>query len=120
LAGCQLRREGAFAATTQLLQQNPQITALFGVNDDVTIAAMRAVQALGKRVPQDVSIIGFGDIDLAHLTNPPLTTMQVDKINLGRIAVQTLINRVQSPDSPSIIVALRTRLIERQSVQDIR
>ena len=119
-ADCHLRREEAFAATTQLLTQNPQITALFGVNDDMAIAAMRALQALGKRVPQDVSIIGFDDIDLAHLTTPALTTMQIDKISLGRTAVQTLINRVQAPDSPRVTVALRTYLIERQSVQDIR
>jgi DNA-binding LacI/PurR family transcriptional regulator len=54
------------------------------------------------------------------LTIPALTTMQVDKINLGRTAVQTLINRVQTPLSPRVTVALGTRLIERQSVQDIR
>jgi LacI family transcriptional regulator len=119
-ADCHLRREEAFAVTTHLLTQNPQITALFGVNDDMAIAAMRAAQTLGKRVPQDISIMGFDDIDLAHLTIPALTTMQVDKINLGRTAVQTLINRVQAPDSPRVTVALRTRLIERQSVQDIR
>jgi LacI family transcriptional regulator len=119
-ADCHLRREEAFAATTYLLTQNPQITALFGVNDDVAFAAMRAAQTLDKHVPHDVSVIGFDDIDLAHLTIPALTTMQVDKINLGRTAVQTLINRVQAPDSPRVTVALRTRLIERQSVQDIR
>jgi LacI family transcriptional regulator, galactose operon repressor len=119
-ADCYLRREEAFAATTHLLQQNPQITALFGVNDDMAIAAMRTAQTMGKRVPQDISIIGFDDIDLAHLTIPALTTMQVDKINLGRTAVQTLINRVQTPLSPRVTVALGTRLIERQSVQDIR
>ncbi len=119
-ADCHLRREEAFTATTHLLTENPQITALFGVNDDMAIAAMRAAQTLGKHVPHDVSVIGFDDIDLAHLTIPALTTMQVDKISLGRTAVQTLINRVQAPDSPRVTVALRTRLIERQSVQDIR
>lgn len=119
-ADCHLRREEAFTATTQLLQQNPQITALFGVNDDMAIAAMRAAQTLGKQVPQDISAIGFDDIDLAHLTIPALTTMQVDKLSLGRMAVQTLINRVQAPESPRVTVALRTRLIERESVRDIR
>ncbi|HTP09973.1 MAG TPA: LacI family DNA-binding transcriptional regulator [Anaerolineae bacterium] len=119
-ADCHLRREEAFEATIRLLTQNPQLTALFGVNDDMAIVAMRAAQTLGKRVPQDISIIGFDDIDLAHLTIPTLTTMQVDKFSLGRTAVQTLINRVQGPDAPRVTVALGTRLIERQSVQDIR
>ena len=119
-ADCHLRREEAFVATTHMLQQDPQITALFGVNDDMAIAAMRAAQTLGKQVPQDISVIGFDDIDLAHLTIPALTTMQVDKLSLGRTAVQTLINRVQTPESPRATVALRTRLIERQSVRDLR
>ncbi len=118
-ADCHLRHEEAFTATTRLLQQNPQVTALFGVNDDMAIAALRAAQALGRQVPQDISVIGFDDIDLARLTIPALTTMQVDKLSLGRTAVQTLINRVQLPDSPRVTVALRTRLIERQSVRDI-
>jgi LacI family transcriptional regulator len=119
-ADCHLRREEAFAATTHLLQQCPQITALFGVNDDMAIVAMRAAQTLGKQVPHDVSVIGFDDIDLAHLTIPALTTMQVDKLSLGRTAVQTLIKRVQGPESPRVTVALSTRLIERHSVRDIR
>ncbi len=118
-ADCHLRREEAFVATTRLLQQNSQITAIFGVNDDIAIAAMRAAQALGKQVPQDVSIIGFDDIELAHLTIPALTTMQVDMLSLGRTAVQTLITRVQTPELPRVTVALRTRLIERQSTRDI-
>ena len=52
-ADCHLRREEAYAATTDLLTQNPQITALFGVNDDMALAALRATQVLGKHVPQE-------------------------------------------------------------------
>ena len=118
-ADCHLRREEAFVATMHLLQQNPQITAIFGANDDMAIAAMRAAQALGKQVPQDISVIGFDDIELAHLTIPALTTMQVDMISLGRTAVQTLINRVRTPEMPRVTVALRARLVERQSTRDI-
>ena len=50
-ADCHLRREEALAATTQLLAKNPQVTALFGANDEMAIAAMRAVQTLGRHVP---------------------------------------------------------------------
>jgi len=93
---------------------------MFGANDRVTIAAMQAATELGRRIPDDVSFVGFDDIDLAHLMAPALTTMQVDKIGLGRLAVQTLLNRVQMPTLPPTITSLRTRLIERQSVKDIR
>jgi LacI family transcriptional regulator len=118
-ADCHLIREEAATAVSTLLHDSPQVTALFGVNDDMAIATMRAVQASGRRVPDDLSIIGFDDIELAHLTVPALTTMQVDKVNMGRTAVQTLLNRAQAGDAPQISVALHTRLIERQSVRDI-
>jgi LacI family transcriptional regulator len=119
-ADCHLIREEAVTAVNTLLHDSPQVTALFGVNDDVAIAAMRAAQASGRRIPDDLSIMGFDDIELAHLTVPALTTMQVDKVNMGRTAVQTLLNRAQSADAPRISVALHTHLIERQSVRDIR
>jgi LacI family transcriptional regulator len=119
-ADCHLIKEEAYVAVTQLLQDQPQLTAVFCVNDDIATATIRAAHGLGKRLPQDLSIIGFDDIDLAHLTHPSLTTMQVDKINMGRMALQALLNRAQSPDSPRVTMALRTRLIERQSVRDIR
>jgi LacI family transcriptional regulator len=119
-ADCHLIKEEAYTAVTRLLQDNPQLTAVFCVNDDIAMATIRAAHGLGKRLPQDLSIIGFDDFDLAHLTHPPLTTMQVDKINMGRMAVQLLLNRAHSPDLPRVTMALRTRLIERQSVRDIR
>lgn len=119
-ADCILHPDEAHLAAKQLLAKNPQITALFGANDRVTIAAMLAASELGKRVPDDLSLVGFDDIDLARLVKPALTTMQVDKISLGRLAVQTLLNRVQMPTVPPTVTALRTRLIERQSVKDIR
>ena len=119
-ADCHLIREEAVTAVNTLLHDHPQVTALFGVNDDVAIAAMRAAQASGRCIPDDLSIMGFDDIELAHLTTPALTTMQVDKVNLGRTAVQTLLNRAQSADAPRISVALHTHLIERQSVRNIR
>jgi DNA-binding LacI/PurR family transcriptional regulator len=119
-ADCIPRHDESHLAAKQLLAKNPQITALFGANDRVAIAAMHAAFELGKRVPDDLSLIGFDDIDLAHLVTPSLTTMQVDKISLGRLAVQMLLNRVQMPTLPPTVTALRTRLIERQSVKNIR
>lgn len=119
-ADCHLFREEAVRAVDALLRDQPQITALFGVNDDMALAAMRAAQAAGRRVPDDLSIMGFDDIELAHLTVPALTTMRVDKVNMGRTAVQTLLNRAQAPNAPRVTVALHTTLIARHSVRAIR
>jgi LacI family transcriptional regulator len=106
-------------ATRQLLEKNPQITALFGASDTVAITALTTAASMGRRVPQDLSIIGFDDIDLAQNVTPPLTTMHVDKINMGRLAVQLLADRVQFPDSEKIITLLQPRLVERRSVMPL-
>lgn len=116
IADCPLRVDCAFEATTALLQAHPQITALFGSNDEVSISAMRAAQALGRRLPEDLSVIGFDDIDLAQHVSPALTTMHVDKVAMGRLAVQLLQNRLQYPGTECVTSVLRPRLIERASV----
>lgn len=106
-------------ATTTLLTKHPHITALFAMNDEAAIAAMRAAQAMGRTTPTELSIVGFDDIELARHAMPALTTMHVDKIAMGRIAVQMLENRLAYPSSEQVTTVLRPRLIERESVIDI-
>lgn len=121
VANCPMRSAGkeAVAATAQLLRQHPQITALFGCNDLLAIRAMQAAGALSRRIPDDLSVVGFDDIEAAHLVMPALTTMRVDKPGMGRMAVQMLLQRAQHPELPPVVSALATRLVERQSVRDI-
>jgi LacI family transcriptional regulator len=114
-ADCTPKKETAFEAATLLLSQHPQVTAVFGCNDEIALAAMRAAQELGRRVPEDLSVIGFDDIDLALHVTPPLTTMHVDKVGMGRMAVQLLINRVEFPDAERVTFVLHPSLIERRS-----
>jgi LacI family transcriptional regulator len=103
------------AATRSLLTRHPQISALFCCNDAAAIVAMRVAQAMGRQIPQSLSIIGFDDIDLAQHVSPPLTTMHVDKIKMGRLAVQLLRDRLEDSQSPQVTVTIRPRLIERAS-----
>jgi LacI family transcriptional regulator len=119
-ADCHLDPEEALAATADLLHQNPQVTALFSANDEVAIAAMDAVRALGRRIPDDISIIGFDDIDPSKSAQPPLTTMHVDKFGMGMLAVQLLLNRVEYPESNPVTTVIHPHLVERQSVQSIQ
>jgi LacI family transcriptional regulator len=79
----------------------------------MALAVMQAAQALGRRVPDDLSIIGFDNIDLAEHVTPALTTMHVDKVGMGRLAVQLLTNRTQFPNMSYVTTALRPTLIER-------
>jgi len=104
-------------ATAELLQENPQITALFGANDEVAVAAMGAAQALGLSVPDEFSVVGFDNVNSAQTATPALTTMHVDKIGMGRLAVQVLINRVEYPESNPVTTTIHPNLVERQSVR---
>ena len=104
-------------ATAHLLSGNPQITAILAANDETAIAALDAARELGRRIPGDLSMVGFDNIDLAARIAPPLTTMHVDKVGMGRMAVQLLANRLEYPESSPVTAAIRPCLIERDSVQ---
>ena len=109
----------AAETVADLLRQYPQVTALFCCNDMMATAAMQAAQALGRRLPDDLSIIGFDNIDLAEHVTPALTTMHVDKVSMGRLAVQLLINRADFPTASRVTTMLQPTLVERQSVCSI-
>ncbi len=104
------------AATGLLLERFPQITALFCANDMAAIETLAAARALGRRLPEELSLIGFDDIQTAAHVTPALTTMRVDKEAMGRLALQLLLNRIEEPESSSVTALLRPTLIERQSV----
>lgn len=72
--------------------------ALFAYNDMAALIGMRVCQEAGLSVPGDVAIVGFDDIDMAALSNPPLTTIRVDKEMLGRRGVELLMQRATSGD----------------------
>jgi LacI family transcriptional regulator len=110
-------REDVIAATRDLLTQSPQISAIFGCSDDIAIIAMHGVLETGKKVPDDISIIGFENNSSSENSIPPLTTVQVDHAAMGRLAVQMLINRAEYPQQSYITMRIHTRLIERQSVR---
>jgi len=119
-ADCHLvDKEEICGATIDLLRRNPQITAVLGANDEVAITVLEAAQALGRQIPDDLSVMGFDNIDLAGCVSPSLTTMHVDKIGMGRVAVQLLVNRVENPESSPATTFIHPRLIERQSVRKI-
>jgi LacI family transcriptional regulator len=102
-------------AVAPLLQRHPHITAAFGSNDAFAIAALRGAQDLGRRVPEDLSVIGFDDIELGSQTSPPLSTMAVDKLSMGMHGVQLLHHRLAWPDAATALTLLRPRLTVRAS-----
>jgi LacI family transcriptional regulator len=114
-----LGREPAAEAVARLMGATSDVTALFCCNDESAIGALEALRGLGRDVPGDVSLVGFDDIDLAAHVVPALTTMQVDKVSMGRLAVQLLANRVEYPASGHVSLVLGPRLVERRSVRSL-
>src|SRR5262245_5628506 len=98
----------------------PQFTALLVCNDMNAIAAMHALQDRGVRVPEDVSVVGFDDIDMAQVVRPALTTHHVYREMLGTLGVHRLIERAAHPDAPAVSLALDTVFIERDSARPLR
>jgi LacI family transcriptional regulator len=113
-------REQAYTAALHLLEVDPQITAITGCNDYVVITAMHAALSMGLRIPQDLSAVGFDDILMAENVMPPLTTMRIDKINMGRLGVQLLANRADVPEASVVTTQILPTLVERNSVAEIK
>jgi LacI family transcriptional regulator len=81
----------------KLLRTAPPFTALFAFNDISALGAIRALREAGKRVPEDVSVIGFDDIQSAAFQNPGLTTIRQPLREMGMTAAETLVRRISSP-----------------------
>ncbi|MGI9281754.1 MAG: LacI family DNA-binding transcriptional regulator [Endozoicomonas sp.] len=116
-----LTAESGFEAVNRLLdgldngQQPP--SALFVGNDLMAMGVICALQTRGYRIPDDISVIGYDDIELASYTSPPLTTIHQPKAELGRLAADTLITRIENPGQKPEVKTLRSTLVERQSVK---
>lgn len=116
-ANFNISRTKGFEETAALLQKNPQITALFCMNDEIASTAIRAAQSVGRRVPDDLSVIGYDDTYIATNTHPALTTLHVDTVAMGRAAVELLELRRQNPDSARMTLLIHPYLVERDSVR---
>ncbi len=109
--------QGGYELCRRLLEETrPRVPAIFAGNDVLAIGAMRALREAGLRVPQDVSIVGFDDIEIAALLAPPLTTVYQPKYEMGQAAVEVLLRRIAGQDGGvAEHRVLGTRLIVRQS-----
>lgn len=113
---CRLHPDACREPLAAAVQAHPEISAIFACNDDLALAALEVLSGLGKRVPDDVSLIGFDDIPQAQVVQPALTTVTVDKLALGRQAAYMLLNRIENPAGGCIRALVRPTLTIRRSV----
>jgi LacI family transcriptional regulator len=102
------------------LKLSERPTAIVAANDDNAFAVLAACRSLGICVPDDMSVVGFDDISFSIHSYPPLTTMRVDKEQVGRIAIRRLLARIDEQKSetirsPAVNVVVSTVLIKRES-----
>ncbi|WP_322794565.1 LacI family DNA-binding transcriptional regulator [Bellilinea sp.] len=119
LASFNITRTKGFDETAALLRNHPQITALFCINDEIASTAIRAAQSVGRRVPDDLSVVGYDDTYIATNTHPALTTLHVDTVAMGRAAVELLELRRLNPDSARMTLLIHPYLVERESVKPL-
>jgi LacI family transcriptional regulator len=94
LADGWLTEEGGMNATAQLLQRHPDLTALFALNDKMALGAIKKLNELGRRVPEDVAVVGFDDIPQASYAIPSLTTVRQPLYEIGKLAAERMIELV--------------------------
>lgn len=89
--------------------------AVLAVNDAMAMGAIDALRAAGLRVPEDVAVTGFDDVEAAQHWSVPLTTVHLQKRYLGRIAVRHLLDRLADPDAPPQRTLVASELVVRRS-----
>jgi LacI family transcriptional regulator len=107
--------DGGDRAMQEMLARWPDTQAVFCGNDLTALGAMHALSVMGYRVPEDIALIGFDDLDPVDYYQPPLTTVHADFDLVGEMAVRELFEIIASPDHQPGIRAVPTRLVVRKS-----
>ena len=105
----------AFEATQTFLALPEPPDAVFCASDVMAIGAMAAIETAGLRVPEDVAVVGFDDIDYAHLVKPSLTTVRQNQDALAEALVTAMHNLLEHPEEPPLVSVIPVELIVRGS-----
>jgi LacI family transcriptional regulator len=108
---------GGYPAAGRLLDLSERPTAIFASNDNMAVGALRAARERGLSVPDDLSVVGFDDAELAQIVTPALTTVRQPLAELGRTAVSLLMRMIERQSVEALRVELAARLIVRDSTK---
>jgi DNA-binding LacI/PurR family transcriptional regulator len=112
------RQNEAYEAARRLLSLSPPPTAIIVCNESMTGAVLSCLRDHGVSIPKDMSLVGFDDPDWASFYSPGITTLREERYYMGKLACDALLIKLEEADSmpsASTVVALRTRLVIRQS-----
>lgn len=114
VAGRASDTEGGRAAAAVLLAHRPHIDAIYAFNDLVAVGAIQVVEESGRKVPEDIAVIGVDDIPLATIVRPQLTTLHVNLRDIGCMAMRMLLDAVEG-EGPSTTITIEPELVRRGS-----
>lgn len=112
------RQSGAHA-TAELLARKEKFSAVFACNDAMAVGAMQVFREKGYKIPEDISIIGFDDVMSDLLTDPPLSSMRVPKVELGIESMRLMTDILKKKTSKIRKILVSVELVERQSVRSL-
>ncbi|WP_295626991.1 LacI family DNA-binding transcriptional regulator [uncultured Intestinimonas sp.] len=116
----ELKSEFAFEAAMELVKENSLPDALVCATDNVALGVISAFRKCGVRVPEDVSVVGHDGIDISGFFEPKLTTVYMQKSELGKFAVKLLVDRITGGHTIPVLIKLPHRLEVRDSALDRR
>ena len=106
----------------EYLKKKPKLpTAFFADNDIIALGAMKALQEMGYRIPEDISIVGFDDLTFSEISSPPLTTLRVEKREMGKMAVRRLVELIDGIGTSTVTkIQVCPKIIYRNTVKNIK
>ncbi|HBF38442.1 MAG TPA: hypothetical protein DDW50_14130 [Firmicutes bacterium] len=112
-------KTGGYLVTLEFLKLQDRPTAIFAANDQMAMGAIAAITESGFKVPEDISIIGFDDIEAASVVQTPLTTIRQPIEEMGKNATEILFRLINGKDVPETVILHKTELVKRSSCASI-
>lgn len=108
-------RENGYLSAKKLFERKPEVTGIFACNDAMAIGVMQYLKENGYRIPEDISLIGFDDVDADLSLDPPLTTIKVPKTELGIEAMRLMFDMLHTKFTSPKKILVPIELVERKS-----
>jgi LacI family transcriptional regulator len=108
--------ESGISCMAELLSQDTKPTAVFAMNDLMAAGAMDAIKAVGLRIPEDISVIGFDNRDFTSYLTPRLSTVEIDLKEIGRMAAKITLDKINSVQNIQRDMVIPCRLVMRDTV----
>jgi len=112
--------EGGYRVVKKLLGYPGHPTAIFGTTDEMAVGVISGAKEMGFRVPEDLSVIGVNDLEIAEMCDPPLTTIRIHRKEMGRVAVRKLLEVMENPGRRPTRTDVLCEFIERKSCARVR